>query len=174
MASTASVVMSSIAKATIKLQEQQRREAEAPLFVYCPPGTQARDSSVVWVLLGAALVDQARRLGLRGWVRNRRDGSVEAMVAAEAASCGCPPLVADHSGLAEIAAGVRSFYPPRLAHLAAFPTGDAAALTERLREYADLNPQDAELMSAGARTAAERLWSWDSVARRLLTLVRPD
>ena len=29
----------------------------------------------------AALVDQARRLGLRGWVRNRRDGSVEAMVA---------------------------------------------------------------------------------------------
>ncbi|MBX3642663.1 MAG: acylphosphatase [Rubrivivax sp.] len=29
----------------------------------------------------AALVDQARRLDLRGWVRNRRDGSVEAMVA---------------------------------------------------------------------------------------------
>ena len=96
------------------------------------------------------------------------------MVAAEAAACGCPPLVADHSGLAEIAAGVRSFYPPRLAHLAAFPTGDAAALTERLREYADLNPQDAELMSAGARTAAERLWSWDSVAQRLLALVTPD
>jgi acylphosphatase len=31
-----------------------------------------------------AMVDEARRLGLRGWVRNRRDGSVEAMVAGPA------------------------------------------------------------------------------------------
>lgn len=29
----------------------------------------------------AAMMAQARGLGLRGWVRNRRDGSVEALVA---------------------------------------------------------------------------------------------
>jgi acylphosphatase len=29
---------------------------------------------------------QARRLALRGWVRNRRDGSVEALVAGESAA----------------------------------------------------------------------------------------
>ena len=37
------------------------------------------------------------------------------MVAAEAAAAGCPPLVADHSGLAEIARGLDEVYPPRLA-----------------------------------------------------------
>ena len=34
------------------------------------------------------------------------------MVAAEAAAAGCPPLVARHSGLAEVADGLEAEYPP--------------------------------------------------------------
>ncbi len=36
------------------------------------------------------------------------------MVAAEAAATGCPPIVADHSGLAEIARGLDEVYPSAL------------------------------------------------------------
>ena len=55
------------------------------------------------------------------------------MVAAEAAAAGCPPIVANHSGLAEIARGLEEEYPPARAGLASFPNGDVAALHERLR-----------------------------------------
>lgn len=34
------------------------------------------------------MVRQATRLGVQGWVRNRRDGSVEALVAGDAAAVG--------------------------------------------------------------------------------------
>ena len=42
------------------------------------------------------------------------------MVAAEAAACGSPPLVARHSGLAEIAAGLEEEYPAEHRDLASF------------------------------------------------------
>lgn len=92
------------------------------------------------------------------------------MVAAEAAACGCPPLVADHSGLAEIAAGLRQFYPADLADLAAFPRGDAEALADRLTRLLALPAEDHERLSAAARQTVTSLWGWESVANRIVAL----
>ena len=90
------------------------------------------------------------------------------MVAAEAASAGSPPLVARHSGLAEIAQGLEEEYPPHLRHLASFATGDAAELASKLRELLSLPEADRCAVRAAARSATVRRWSWAGVARRLL------
>ena len=90
------------------------------------------------------------------------------MVAAEAAAAGCPPLVARHSGLAEVADGLEAAYPPHLRHLAAFASGDADDLRTRLAELLALGPADRAAIRAAARRAAVERWSWTGVARRLL------
>jgi glycosyltransferase involved in cell wall biosynthesis len=90
------------------------------------------------------------------------------MVAAEAAASGCPPLLARHSGLAEVAAGLEEHYPVHLRHLAAFAPGDAADLRARLAELLALGSADRAALRMGARAAAESRWSWASVAERLL------
>jgi glycosyltransferase involved in cell wall biosynthesis len=89
------------------------------------------------------------------------------MVAAEAASAGCPPLVADHSGLAEVAAGIHGFLPQHL-HLLAFAPGDATDLRGHLERLLGLPPDDRIALAAGCRAAVESLWSWDAVAHAIL------
>jgi glycosyltransferase involved in cell wall biosynthesis len=90
------------------------------------------------------------------------------MVAAEAAAAGVPPLVAAHSGLAEIAAGVAAGYPPELAQLTSFPPGDADELRSRLRGLLGLPPGDRRKLGLAARRAVEERWSWARVSQRLL------
>ena len=90
------------------------------------------------------------------------------MVAAESAAAGCPPVVADHSGLAEVADGLEAEYPPALRGLVRFPTGDADALHERLAGILALGRADREAIRAASRRAAVERWSWSSVATRIL------
>lgn len=90
------------------------------------------------------------------------------MVAAEAASAGCPPLVARHSGLAEVAAGLEASYPVGLRRLAAFDQGDSADLARRLSELLALPDAERIAIRAAARQAVVDRWSWASVSRRLL------
>jgi glycosyltransferase involved in cell wall biosynthesis len=92
------------------------------------------------------------------------------MVAAEAASAGCPPLVARHSGLAEVAEGLEVEYPPAFRRLTSFATGDGDDLRAKLRELLALSPDEHQAVSAAARRAVVERWSWASVADRLLAL----
>jgi glycosyltransferase involved in cell wall biosynthesis len=93
------------------------------------------------------------------------------MVAAEAAAAGCPPIVANHSGLAEIARGLEEDYPPGRGELASFPNGDVAALRERIEGVLALRGDERAALRGAARRAAVERWSWTSVARRILEVV---
>jgi glycosyltransferase involved in cell wall biosynthesis len=90
------------------------------------------------------------------------------MVAAEAAAAGSPPIVARHSGLAEIAEGLEAEYPPEYRALASFTTGSVEELAEKLGRLLALPPAERRRIGEAARRATVALWSWGSVSRRLL------
>jgi glycosyltransferase involved in cell wall biosynthesis len=90
------------------------------------------------------------------------------MVAAEAAAAGCPPLVARHSGLQEIAEGLEADYPPEHRDLTSFLNGDVADLSAKLRRLLELAPEERARLSQAARAATVERWSWRSIAERLL------
>ena len=92
------------------------------------------------------------------------------MVAAEAAACGSPPLVARHSGLAEIAEGLEAEYPREYRELASFASGDADDLAAKLTAILALPEDEWRRLSEAARRAAVLRWSWERIANLILSL----
>ena len=92
------------------------------------------------------------------------------MVAAEAAACGSPPLVARHSGLAEIAEGLEAEYAPEHRHLTSFRTGDVDDLAEKLEGILALPRVDRQRLSDAARRTVVARWSWERIAGAILSL----
>ncbi|HVM17957.1 MAG TPA: glycosyltransferase family 4 protein, partial [Gaiellaceae bacterium] len=82
------------------------------------------------------------------------------MVAAETAAAGCPPLVARHSGLAEIAQGLEEEYPPEHRDLASFTTGDVDELAAKLERLLALPPAERRRLGEAARRTTVERWSW--------------
>ena len=84
------------------------------------------------------------------------------MVAAEEASCGVVPVVSDHSGLAEVAAGLgkagRRF------------DGTAGSLAAQLDAVLRLPAAERRQLGEIARAAVVDQWSWAGLARRLASL----
>jgi glycosyltransferase involved in cell wall biosynthesis len=90
------------------------------------------------------------------------------MVAAEAAAAGCPPIVARHSGLADVAEALEAAYGERHRELASFAQGDSVELQEKLHDLLALSADERRELGAAARSVAVERWSWESVAQRLL------
>ncbi len=82
------------------------------------------------------------------------------MVAAEAAACEVVPIVSDHSGLAEVAAG--------LGEAGITFDGTSADLARRLDGLIALSAGERARLGAVARAAVVASWSWEGIAQRLL------
>lgn len=85
------------------------------------------------------------------------------MVAAEAAAGGSLPLVARHSGLAEIAEALEEAGVP-----AGFASDNVDDLAKKLESLLELSPSERAELSQRARGVVKERWSWASVADRLL------
>jgi glycosyltransferase involved in cell wall biosynthesis len=82
------------------------------------------------------------------------------MVAAEAASCGVVPVMAAHSGLAEVAAG--------LGDAARTFEGGAGELERVLRELLAMDPAQRRRAGARGRERVVSRWSWARIAQDLI------
>ena len=85
------------------------------------------------------------------------------MVAAEAAAAGSLPLVARHSGLAEIADALEEEGVP-----AAFESGNVDDLVDKLESLLGRSESEREELRRRARRVVEQRWSWATVADHLL------
>ena len=93
------------------------------------------------------------------------------MVAAEAAAAGCPPIVANHSGLAEIASGLEETIRLTSTRCRASRTATWRRCASGSRRPGARGRGAHGEIRAAARRAAVELWSWTSVARRILATV---
>ncbi len=92
------------------------------------------------------------------------------MVAAEAAACGVWPIVANHSGLAEVSSSLASAVPKARSDLLSFDLRGSAVtnLASRICEWMDLPGDDRKHLSAAVSAEAKSLWSWEGVARNVV------
>jgi glycosyltransferase involved in cell wall biosynthesis len=91
------------------------------------------------------------------------------MVAAEAAACGAPPLVARHTGLAEVADGLEAEYPPEYRQLASFENGNVRQLADRMKTIIRLPRSQRMRLGEAARRAAVERWSWERISTLILS-----
>jgi glycosyltransferase involved in cell wall biosynthesis len=98
------------------------------------------------------------------------------MVAAEAAACGALPVVAAHSGLAEVAHTLARAAPPAARPWLSFEVGPGAVreLAEDLSAWLAAPPEIREATRAAIVAATREHYSWDGVARSVIAAARGE
>jgi glycosyltransferase involved in cell wall biosynthesis len=92
------------------------------------------------------------------------------MVAAEAAACGALPVVAGHSGMAEVAAALAAAAPPEIRPWLTFEVGPHAVtqLAAGLTAWLEAAPELRERTRTAIVGVARERYSWDGVARTVI------
>jgi len=98
------------------------------------------------------------------------------MVAAEAAACGVLPVVAGHSGMAEVARSLAGAVEPEVAPWLTFAVGPGAVeqLAEGLASWLEAPPGLRERTRAAIVRVARERYSWDGVARTVIAAARGE
>ncbi len=93
------------------------------------------------------------------------------MVAVEAAACGALPVSAGHSGMLEVSRRLAAALPPAVGRLTSFAVepGAVEALAARLNGWLALPKEEREATRASLVETVGRLWSWEGVARGVLS-----
>jgi glycosyltransferase involved in cell wall biosynthesis len=96
------------------------------------------------------------------------------MVAAEAAACGALPVVAAHSGLAEVARTLGGAVPEPARELLSFEVGPDAVrqLAGAVAGWLEASTELREATRAALVATAREHYSWDGVARTVLAAAR--
>jgi glycosyltransferase involved in cell wall biosynthesis len=98
------------------------------------------------------------------------------MVAAEAAACGVLPVVAGHSGMAEVARSLAQAVDPEVALWLTFSVGPGAVeeLADGLASWLGAAPDVRARTRAAIVGVARERYSWDGVARTVVAAARGE
>jgi glycosyltransferase involved in cell wall biosynthesis len=93
------------------------------------------------------------------------------MVAVEAAACGALPVSAGHSGMLEVSRQLAAGLPAAVGEMTSFPVeaGAVEAIAARLNAWLALPEAERESARASIVATVTRLWSWEGVARGVLS-----
>ena len=98
------------------------------------------------------------------------------MVTVEATACGVWPIVARHSGLAEVVEEIAKAVPAEYQELLSFKVGPNSVreIAERTNRWLSIAADERKRLTTATRRLTVKKWSWEGVARTVLAACAGD